>query len=148
MHGCNCQYTQPPVFEQLFKWQSSQMTSQISLQWSNAFHCLGKFFHYERSSKLVVVCNVVCAGDWLWLGTTFTDWWLTVTSSWQNTHFSRVCTSLSLSSGQKHQNCSTVRTGLQAITQDVQGVEGKKETAPITMYLRRKQHKKILKHYV
>ena len=52
----------------------------------NAFHCLGKFYHCEWSSKLVVLCNVVCAGDWLQLGTTFAGWWLAVTFSWQITY--------------------------------------------------------------
>jgi len=38
-----------------------------------------------------------------------------------------------------HQICSTTRKRLRAVRQDVQGREGRKEAAPITMFLPRKQ---------
>jgi hypothetical protein len=48
-------------------------------------------------------------------------------------------TSLDPFSGQEHQNCSTVRTGVRVIRHYVQGLEGEKEAAAITMLLHRKE---------
>jgi hypothetical protein len=44
--------------------------------------------------------------------------------------------------GEEHKNCSATRTGLRAIPCDAQGVEGKKETAAITVFLKRKEENK------
>jgi len=44
--------------------------------------------------------------------------------------------------GEEHQNCSATRKGLRAIPYNVQRVEGKKEAAAITVFLKRKEENK------
>jgi hypothetical protein len=43
--------------------------------------------------------------------------------------------SLALFNGEDSESCSTARAGLRAITHGVQGAEGSKAAAPITMFL-------------